>query len=110
MIIKFNPIATGFNPDLNVTVRDCQPRYQGLKIGDTIVLSDLGPMVLGYGIVERIYHGPMKHIPKSFLKVEHSPACRTLRGLKKTMTHVYGQCFHMHRTVTAIMFTYREKV
>ena len=60
---------------------------------------------VGEATVTRCVAMRLIDIPEAWLKKEHAPSCRTMKGLIRAMEEVYGEDFNAKEIVTLMFFT-----
>lgn len=100
-----------FHPGLNMTLRR-GPKWADLKPGDELALSSEDPgdslltVILKKVEVVAVWEGPFSDLPDTWLRFEHSPACRDREELKVCMDATYGNGSKWEEECVAILFWY----
>jgi hypothetical protein len=66
--------------------------------------TDLGCVYKGTASLLGYWHGKLKNLPKSLLRLEHEVASRTMDGLRKSLVRAYGDDITDETLVTALLY------
>ena len=105
MNLKFKDPIFRFREE-NLTVRrGTYWNTQKFPLSVYLVNSAIESHVIGEAVVMRSVAMRLIDIPEAWLRKEHAPDCRTMKGLINAMRKVYGEDFDAREIVTLMFFT-----